>query len=163
MQIYILRDNQQVGPFTEAEIQAQLAAGTITPATMVWWEGMAEWKALAETSLALATPPVVARTIPVPPPATTIPLSGGPQTTSGLAITSLVTGILGFLCSIILAPTAIITGHIARSQIKKNPNLKGGTAWPWSVSAWVISGLSFSYVMIPVLRSAWEIKVEAKV
>lgn len=52
--------------------------------------------------------------------------SGTTQKTSGFAIASLVMGILGFLfgwafCGIIFPILAIVFGHVAHSQIKKQP------------------------------------------
>ena len=44
MQWYYVRDNQRQGPVAQAEFDALVANGTITPATLVWREGMAEWK-----------------------------------------------------------------------------------------------------------------------
>lgn len=145
MQIYILRDNQQTGPFTEAEVRAELTAGSITPDTLVWWDGLPEWKALSQTPL--VTPPAAAAAVaaaPLTPPpvvvATDVPLG---SRTSGLAIASLATGILGFICDPFLAITAVVLGHIARSQIRKDPTLKGG--------GMALTGLIFGYFWIVVL------------
>src|SRR5260221_4284481 len=57
MQIYIHRNNQQLGPFTEAEIKAQLASGTISPQDHVWWQGQQGWIPLAQSPLASGLPP----------------------------------------------------------------------------------------------------------
>jgi len=142
MQIYVLVDGQQTGPFTEEQIRAQLNAGTITPETMVWWEGMAEWQALGHTSLSsdVAAPAASSPAAPAAAAPIVFEPAAAPTGTSGLAITSLITGIVGILCAPILATTAIITGHIARSQIRKNPNLKG--------SGLALTGLIFGYVWI---------------
>ena len=51
MQYYITRNNQQLGPFTEAEVKAQLAAGTISPQDHVWWQGQQGWIPLVQSSL----------------------------------------------------------------------------------------------------------------
>jgi Domain of unknown function (DUF4190)/GYF domain 2 len=142
MQIYILRDNQQTGPFTEAEIRAQLAAGTITPETMAWWDGLPEWKPLSDTPLTTppaAAPAVTPATLTPPPVFTSDPAEMGAKT-SGLAIGSLVCGVVGIFCAIILGPAAVIMGHIARSQIKKDPTLKG--------SGMALAGLILGYVWI---------------
>lgn len=56
---------QQIGPFDNAGIKAQIAAGHITPETLVWKQGLANWTAassVTELSSAFgATPP------PLPP------------------------------------------------------------------------------------------------
>lgn len=62
---YYSLNNQPAGPVDDAAIKSLLASGTINLNTLVWQEGMADWKKLAETVLA----PVVAPVAPVPPPA----------------------------------------------------------------------------------------------
>lgn len=58
------------------------------------------------------------------------PLSGPPHAappTSGLAIASLVCGILGWsLLPMLGSLAAIITGHMARAEIRRNPAGQGG-------------------------------------
>jgi hypothetical protein len=137
MLIYVLRDNQQTGPFTEAETRAQLATGAVTPQTLVWWQGMAEWQPLGQTHLAVppptgGTPPHVAPPVTAPP---SLYATAGVEHYSGLAVMSFVCGALGFFC--ISAPVAIITGHLARSGIRRNPTLKG--------SGMALAGLVLGY------------------
>ena len=140
MQIYVHRNDQQLGPFTEDEIKAQLAAGTLTPQDHVWWQGQAEWLPLSQTRLMPggATPPAVTPGL-TPMPGVTAPASTGK--TSGLAIASLVCGVVGLLCGL-LSIAAIICGHMSRSQIKKDPTLRG--------SGLALSGLILGYVWLPV-------------
>ena len=45
---YVGVDGQQVGPLAPAEIQARLAAGTLTPGTLVWRDGLDGWKPLSD-------------------------------------------------------------------------------------------------------------------
>jgi hypothetical protein len=149
MQIYVFRDEQQTGPFTEAEIRAELAKGTLTANDMVWWEGQAEWQALGTTPFFATSPATaaVSPVVPAPPPVAAAaapiraeaPFSEG---TSGLAITSLILGILGFFCDPILAIGAVVTGHIARGTIRKTPGLKG--------SGMALAGLILGYFWIAV-------------
>lgn len=47
MEWYYVRDNQRVGPVTQAEFEAQVAAGIITAQTLIWRAGMAEWQPYA--------------------------------------------------------------------------------------------------------------------
>jgi uncharacterized RDD family membrane protein YckC len=44
MSWYYAREGRQVGPVSEAELQAQVAAGVVRPDTLVWREGMASWQ-----------------------------------------------------------------------------------------------------------------------
>ncbi len=48
MEIFIIRDGQQVGPFNEDAVQAFLTEGTARPIDMGWCKGMPEWKPLEE-------------------------------------------------------------------------------------------------------------------
>ncbi|MDX1549326.1 DUF4190 domain-containing protein [Novilysobacter spongiicola] len=83
--------------------------------------------------------------VSVPPPA---PVAGRPPTTSTLAVVSLVCGILGWtmlpgLGSIV----AIITGHLARSEIRNaSPALEG--------DGLAVAGLVLGYSMIAVAVAA---------
>ena len=139
MQIYIYRDNLQAGPFSEAEIRAQLSAGTITRETLVWWDGQADWKPLGQTQLGSPAVQTATREIPrvpapppgvAPMPGALPPVSSTPRV-SVLAIVSLVCGILalpGIVCLpvlIIFGLAAVITGHIAYIQIGRNPSQSG--------------------------------------
>jgi hypothetical protein len=137
MQIYIHRDNQQLGPFTEAEVKAQLAAGTISPQDHVWWEGQANWMPLGQSTLmASGSPPAPGLTPPMPAPAQ---VASSQQQTSGLAMASLVTGIVSTLtCGALFLP-AIILGHMGLSATKK-PEVQGrGLA---------VAGLVLGYVQL---------------
>ena len=74
-----------------------------------------------------------------PPPLPTAP-AAAPKT--GLAITSLVLGILGLFCLYILTGLpAIITGHMARARAKKRPEQYGGAGL-------ALAGLILGYLSI---------------
>jgi len=115
MQIYILRDDQQSGPFTVGEICSQLATGEISRETFVWWEGLPEWQTLEQSQLIPPATPVIGK---VPE------LVDGRRITS-LAIWSLVLGILGFLFTPIIPIIGVLCGHAARSKINRRHDLKG--------------------------------------
>ncbi len=70
MQIYIFRDHVQSGPFSEAEIRAQLTAGSLQLSDLAWSEGVAEWTALGSLP-GFGSVPVVA---PVPAATATVTL-----------------------------------------------------------------------------------------
>jgi hypothetical protein len=123
MQIYVHRNGQQLGPFTEAEISAQLAAGTISRPDLVWWEGQPRWMPLGQSSLAV---PLVSGAPPSGVPS--VPSVAGvtiqTERTSGMAIAALVCGVGSFLCVVTCIP-AIILGHLSLSEIKRTPGLRG--------------------------------------
>ncbi|MBN8422498.1 MAG: type II secretion system major pseudopilin GspG [Verrucomicrobia bacterium] len=67
-----------------------------------------------------------------------------PQATSGLAIASLVTGILGFVTLGLGSIAAIITGHLALSEIRKSLGSVGGKGL-------AIAGLILGYLCVCIL------------
>ncbi len=127
MQIYVHRNNQQLGPFTEAEIMAQLASGAISLQDHVWWQGLANWMPLGSSPLAATLP-------------SGVPALNAPAThTSQLAFWSLVCACLSYLCSLLTAIPAIILGHLALGAIKKDPRLQG--------RGYALAGLIIGYAM----------------
>jgi len=62
---YVAVNGQQTGPFDTMTLQQQIQSGRLTPQTLVWTEGMAQWTAASDVpdvaKLFGATPP------PVPP------------------------------------------------------------------------------------------------
>ncbi|MDA8967209.1 DUF4190 domain-containing protein [Akkermansiaceae bacterium] len=60
--------------------------------------------------------------------------------TSGLAIASLILGLLGFVFCFITGIPAIITGHIARSRVKAS----GGTLGGGGIA---LAGIMLGYIM----------------
>jgi hypothetical protein len=136
MQIFVHRDNQQLGPFDEAEIKTQLAAGALLLRDNVWWEGQTGWVPLAQTPFAG----------PGRPAGTPSPLHLQPPTTSPapqIAIWSLILGCLGFFLSIFSGIPAVILGHMSLSKIGRNPGMGGhGIA---------LTGLILGYISIVFL------------
>ena len=43
MQIYITRDGQRLGPYSVEDVNAQLAAGTVSATDLAWYEGIPSW------------------------------------------------------------------------------------------------------------------------
>lgn len=67
-----LGNGQQGGPFTVAQLQQAAAQGQLTPTTMVWSAGMAEWTAAKDVpalaEVFQAPPPPPSSSTPPPPP-----------------------------------------------------------------------------------------------
>ncbi len=79
-----------------------------------------------------------------------VPYAPAPQGTSGLAVASLIFGILAYLCMpFILTLPAIITGHIALSQIKKSRGALTGTAL--AIIGMVLGYLNLALVLFVVV------------
>ncbi len=55
---YYANGGQRLGPVSETEFDALRRSGQIRPQTLVWREGMLEWKPLSEAIVALAPSPV---------------------------------------------------------------------------------------------------------
>ena len=64
MDIFIIREGQQTGPFSEDAVRAFLIEGTARPADMGWCKGMAEWRPLGEVLQAQHEPSADAATQP---------------------------------------------------------------------------------------------------
>lgn len=122
MQLHVQHNGQQSGPHSLEEVRAQLASGALQPTDLAWHEGAADWKPLsAIQDLAGSFPPPLA------------------TQTSGLAIASMVLGILGFLLVGLTALPAVICGHISLSRIKKSSGAL-------SVKGMAITGLVAGYI-----------------
>ena len=119
-----------------------MAAGTVSPDDLVWWEGRANWIPLGKSYLVVtqvpSAPPSIAAPSVVPPQVAPVASS---ERTSGLAIGSLVSGILSLFIGFTFI-VAIILGHMGLSEIRRNPGLKG--------RGMAIAGLVLGYLM-PVL------------
>jgi len=68
MNIHITRDGKQFGPYTLAEINDSLQAGSLRPEDLAWQDGMTDWAPL-HTIAGVSLPRVAQRPPPPPPPA----------------------------------------------------------------------------------------------
>ena len=150
MQIHISRDGQKLGTFSTEEATARLAAGELRPTDLAWAEGRAEWCPLSAFPgiAGTATTPGPLNAPTIPPPLQKLPPVMNPPP-SGLAITSLVCGVLSvtmlpFLASI----PAIVCGHMAQSQIKRSAGAIGGGGMAFA--GMLIGYLSFA-LLIPII------------
>ena len=66
MDIYILRDSKEIGPFSEETTQTLLRQGSIAEADYAWHTGLPKWIPLAD----VLRPPAPALETPPPPPPT---------------------------------------------------------------------------------------------
>ncbi len=108
MQIFIHHHGQQTGPFPINHVRSGLASGTYQPTDLAWHEGAAGWLPLS----------AIAGISGQEPPA-------APQT-SGLAISSLVLGILSFFTLGLAGIPAVVCGHLALRKIKRSPGTQTG-------------------------------------
>ncbi len=155
MDWYYAKNGAQSGPVSTEELRAKMAAGEIRGSEMVWREGMSEWKpasTVAELSQQAihggaavpSSPPSVFQAAPAAYP---YPVA---KRTSGLAIASLVCGVIGllgfFLCFLpcIVSIGAVICGHLALRDIKRSPESFEGRGL-------AIGGLVCGYLTILVV------------
>ena len=132
-------DQREYGPVSSEQLRQWIAQGRVNGQTRVQPEGSGEWKPLSEVpefSDALrggVRPAALAAS----------PAAGAQQ--SGLAITSLVLGILSMVgCSIVAGIPAIITGHMARKRAAQAPGTFGGAGL-------ALGGLIMGYISLAIL------------
>lgn len=138
VQWYYGENGQQAGPVSEADLGALIASGRIGPATMLWREGMPYWTPLAHVSAQGGLSMV--------PPHSGYNLLH-PTTTSGLAITSLVCGIVGLVsCVVFIGIPAVICGHMAMHQIANSRDMVVGRGM-------ALAGLICGYLCLLIMIS----------
>lgn len=140
------KDNEKHGPISQEQIVGLMRSGALRDHDLVWREGMAEWLALSaviELQQARFATQVATQTTGGAPGAAVAPVApvGVPQ--NGMAITSLVLGIVSIMAGtlILTAIPGAICGHIARRQIRESPHAQAGDGM-------AIAGLILSYIAI---------------
>lgn len=125
MQIFIQHNGQQCGPFSPDHVRSGLGDGTYQLSEMAWYDGAAGWLPLS-TVPGIGDNPLGA----VQPAA---------ARTSGLAIWSLVLGILAIFTAGLTTIPAVICGHLALGRIKRSAGAQSG-------GGMAIAGLVTGYV-----------------
>ena len=144
MNWYYAKNGHQNGPLPTEDMIDRIAMGEISATDLAWCEGMADWLPVSEIPQLKVLPPVKEEvpaaptagpaqsapyqpTVPAAPAATPSYAAPGQVPSQGLAIASLVCGILGLIgccmwfISLPSALAAIVTGHLANSKIKADP------------------------------------------
>ena len=103
-------DGKQYGPISADDLRKWIAEGRVNAQTQAQVEGVTDWQPLAN----LPGLGDAFRGAPPPP----LPAGAAPAKTSGLAITSLVLGILGLFTCGITAPFGLILGIVAMVKAK---------------------------------------------
>lgn len=178
MDWFYAKHGKQEGPVDLETLRSKLKGGEIIATDLVWREGMAEWTPageVAELTAAEASSPAApeaAGQAPPPPQQAPPQTQGGmamqqPQAgmqpnmvaapTSGLAIGSMVCGIVGLmLCYFngLLALPAVICGHLAIKQIDKSMTPIGGRGMAIAGLVTGYIGLAFQLFFIVVIGIA---------
>jgi hypothetical protein len=144
-------DGKEYGPISLEQFSQWAAEGRVSPQTRVQPVGATDWTAAAGIPelqaifARLGPAPTVVLTSPISPPA-----SG--ETQKGLAVTSLVLGILSLVC---LGPLtgipAIICGHIARKRSRQSPAQYGGPGMALAGLVLGYASLALVVVMAAIL------------
>lgn len=141
MQFHVAQNGEKTGPFEREEVLRRLVAGEFKGSDLGWHEGLADWEPLSK----LIPPPIPNPAAqPVFGPATasgTAPIVAAGS--SGMALASMICGILGLLLWLPCIP-AIILGHLSLSAIKKSAGALGGRGM-------AITGLITGYLMIAAI------------
>ncbi|MCW1883720.1 GYF domain-containing protein [Luteolibacter flavescens] len=147
MNWFYAKNGSQQGPLSTDEIKSRISMGEIGPDDLAWCEGMSDWLPVAqipqlkiEAPVREDVPPPVSAAAPSPYQAPAAPAASpypaqmipGQKPAQGLAIASMVCGIIAFIfcctgvLAAILAIGAVVMGHIAISKVKQNPAVNGG-------------------------------------
>jgi len=123
-------DGAEHGPVSAQQASDWIAEGRLNRASRVQVEGGAQWQSLGElaefaAALAAAKPP----TAPSTPAAPAVPAATGatPAPTSGLAIASLVLGILGLITCGITALAGLVLGIVGLTKISRSQGRLSGS------------------------------------
>ncbi len=153
-------DQREYGPVSEAQVREWITQGRANAQTKLQPVGLTEWKPLAdfpefaEALRASAPPP------PRPPiPGILAPMAGAAQPkTSGLAITSLVLGVLGLFTCGATALVGLVLGIVAMVKIEKSQGQMGGKGV--ALAGTIVSGVFllfiplFAAMLLPALAKA---------
>ena len=149
-------DGQTYGPVTEEQLRQWVADGRANRQTMAQAEGATDWKPLGEfPAFAGVTAPPSATPPPLPAAA---PRPASPAPTSGMAITSLVLGILGLITCGITAIPGLILGLVSLAKINRSGGRLGGNGL--AIGGICVSGAMllivplFAAMLLPALNSA---------
>ena len=142
-------DQKEYGPISAEVLRQWIAERRADGRTLVQAAGTTEWRPLSEFPEFAAALAIGPRPPPVTGPAPVqTPLPTGPATTSGMAVTSMVLGILGF-CTGITSLVGLPLGIISLVKIKGSSGRLQGQGF--AIAGICTSGLSL--LMIPVLAA----------
>ena len=137
-------DGKEYGPISLDQLKQWIAQGRVNARTRVQEAGTDAWKTAADfpelvplLALPLAGVPASAAPAPMAPPP-------GAQGKKGLAVVSLVCGILSFLTCFLTGLPAIICGHVAYARARRAPGEHGG-------SGLALAGLILGYASLVFL------------
>jgi uncharacterized membrane protein YbaN (DUF454 family) len=147
-------DGQPYGPVNAEQIRRWIAENRVNAQTLVQVEGVPEWKPLGSI-------PEFAPELKATPPATPALPSAAPATpskTSGLAVSSLVLGILGLFTCGLTALIGLVLGIIAMVKVSNSRGALRGNGI--ALAGIIVSGIFlfmlpiFAAMLLPALAAA---------
>lgn len=150
MEIYLLINSKQTGPYSKEEVLSRLRSNQISGSTLAWTESSGDWIPVIDLITKVAPPstqkPLVKTTrINTIPPKDVTRERSTRKLKKDLAISALVFGIIGAWIFPFAIP-AVICGHLALPKIAKAPQRYGGRGMAlWGVwLGWI--GIFFGIV-----------------
>jgi hypothetical protein len=158
------REGEVTGPFTRAEIDAEVARGEIDASTLLCVEGTTEWRAASVVLFGMrdGTASVAA---PNTSPLTTPPIATEPiATRAGIAGPIVATTLSFCLCCLPIGLVPLIYAFIANARFEAGDRAGGEKAATlvrnWMIATWILLALSCvingwsSYAMLDGLQEA---------
>jgi len=146
-------DGKEYGPVPLEQLQKWIREGRVNAQTRVQAAGTIEWKALADIPELRASLP--SGPVPGAPAPAGYPASPTADQSQGMAVTSLVLGILSVVgCLLFTGIPAVICGHIARNRAQASPVRYGGAglALGGLITGYIGIAMSvFSLLLLPAM------------
>lgn len=142
---YYVQNGQQVGPVSTEELQAYFQSQSLAVVTSVWRDGMPNWQPANQVPELMAG--VAGGYLPQPAPG--MGYMQPPQTNS-MALTSMILGLLGVLgFSVLTSLPAIIFGHIARGQMRREGCMQTGEGMALTglITGYLVTILSILFII----------------
>jgi hypothetical protein len=141
-QIFIAKEGQQHGPYTLAEVKQHLQTGRFSLDDLGWFDGAPAWIPLHQVPGVTSgtRPPAIPANVPPAPV-----IAHQPRHTSGLAVASLILGIVSWFTVGLPAIPAVICAHLSLSRIKHSAGAVGG--WGMAVAGLILGYLSMIFLV----------------
>jgi hypothetical protein len=165
---HITRNGVQQGQYTLDQIKSMLASGSLSGNDLAWQDGMAEWQPLSSLPgvgsfggpPAMPGGPMAPQVGAYAPPQSNLGGQGGypgPASSSGMAVASLVLGILCLILffthvlALIIGLLAVIFGHVSRGAIRRSAGRLSGSGM---ALAGLITGYAGMLLAVIILVTA---------
>jgi len=135
MNVYLHKDGQQLGPFSESELRAHLSNGSIRDTDLAWIEGTSDWQPLSAILQPIRPPLLPTQPAYRQSPSVVQVVTSQPLSHKGVSIASwvllamcclasLIPG-LGFGVWLIAAPVLVVTFVLGIIAVSRGGTLQG--------------------------------------